>query len=313
MAGGKIRLGTRGSALALAQAGTVAEALGDAELVTIRTSGDEPEAGVRPSSGSPSPGGDKSRFVREIERALLEKSVDLAVHSAKDLPTELPQGLAIAGVPEREDPRDAYVGAASSLAEVPEGATIGTASLRRRAQLLAERPDLNVVEIRGNVDTRIRRLADGDFDGLVLAAAGMRRLGRASEIAFEFGDGLLTPAAGQGALAVEGREGDQAEARAAALNDPSTVAAVACERAAVRALDAGCDTPVGVHASPAEDGRMRVRGFCGLPDGSEWIRDEHEGDASAAERIGHELAERMRGAGAAELLERAAEMAGSAA
>lgn len=311
MAGGGIRLGTRGSALALAQAGAVAGALGDAELVTIRTSGDEPEAGVRPPSGSRPPGGDKSRFVREIERALMDRTVDLAVHSAKDLPTELPDGLAIAGVPGREDPRDAYVGDASSLAEVPQGASIGTSSLRRRAQLLAERPDLRVLEIRGNVDTRLRRLAEGDFDGLVLAAAGLRRLGRAGEIAFEFGDDVLTPAAGQGALALEARQGDAAWDRAAGLDDRSAAAAVACERAAVRALGAGCDTPVGVHASPAEEGRVRVRGFCGLPDGSEWIRDEHEGEAGDPEGLGVRLAERMRGAGAAELLERAAAMAGA--
>ena len=129
-------------------------------------------------------GGDKARFVREIERALLDGEIDLGVHSAKDLPTDLPEGLEIAGVPEREDPRDAYVGHVTSLGEVPQGSRIGTSSLRRRAQILARRPDLEVVELRGNVDTRLARLEAGDFDGLVLAAAGLRRLGRAEEIAF---------------------------------------------------------------------------------------------------------------------------------
>lgn len=293
-----MRIGTRGSALALAQAELVAEALGGAELVTITTSGDRGETG------------DKGRFVREIERALLDGEVDLAVHSAKDLPGELPEGLKVAGVPEREDPRDAFIGDAASLDEVPEGARIGTSSLRRRAQLLAARPDLEVADVRGNVDTRLAKLADGEYDGMVLAAAGLRRLGREAEIAFTFDAAVLTPAPGQGALAIESRLDDPAEAKAQAITDSEAQAALACERAAVAELDASCDTPIGVHAELA-GGRITARGFCGLPDGSDWIRDEAEADATDPESLGRELAERMKGAGATELLAQAEQMAAS--
>jgi hydroxymethylbilane synthase len=306
---GGLRLGTRGSTLALAQAQLVADALGDAELVPITTTGDRGRGPRTRSGGGGGEGGDKARFVREIEQALLAGEVDLAVHSAKDLPSELPEGLEIAGVPEREDPRDAFVGPAGSLDEVPEGARIGTSSLRRRAQLMAARPDLELLDLRGNVDTRLERLVAGDFDGLVLAAAGLRRLGRGDEIGFEFEPDRLTPAPGQGALVLESRLDDPAEVRAQTITDRAALATVSCERAAVAALDANCDTPVGVHAELTPGGRMRVRGFCGLPDGSEWIRDEIELDASDPDALGRRLAERMASAGATELLVRAAELA----
>jgi len=298
-----VRLGTRGSALALAQAETVAKALGGAELVPMKTSGDSPSPAAGPD--------DKSRFVREIERALLDGEVDLAVHSAKDLPSELPEGLEIAGVPEREDPRDAFVGAASSLEELPEGARVGTSSLRRRSLLLSLRPDLAVEELRGNVDTRLGRIESGDFDGIVLAAAGLIRLGRADAISFAFDPGEMTPAPGQGALAIEARHdgNDEAVTLAQTITDRGALAALSCERAAVASLEASCNTPVGVHAELTDGGRMRVRGFCGLPDGSEWIRDEAVADASGPQALGEELAERMRGAGASELLASAEEMA----
>jgi hydroxymethylbilane synthase len=306
-----LRLGTRGSALALAQAELVAKAIGGAEPVPIRTAGDE-----RPDGGPPgpatAPGGDKVRFVAEIERALLAGEVELAVHSAKDLPTELPPGLEIAGVPEREDPRDAYVGEGASLAGLPEGARVGTSSLRRRSQLLAARPDLRVEPMRGNVDTRLGKLGGGELDGIVLAAAGLRRLGREAEIAFLFETGEMTPAAGQGAIAIEARDGDPAETRAQMVTDRRALAEVSAERTAVAALGASCDTPVGASASVSSS-RIVLRGFCGLPDGSEWIRDEVEADASDPEALGRELAERMRAAGAAELLEQADAMAAEAA
>ena len=187
MAEKPLRLGTRGSALARAQAESVSKALGGAEVIVIETSGDEGrnqhETGGADASPRTGADGDKGRFVREIERALLAGEVDLGVHSAKDLPSELPDGLELAGVPGREDARDAYVGHVSSLGEVPEGARIGTSSVRRRAQLLALRPDLEIAELRGNVDTRLSRLEQGGFDGLVLAAAGLHRLGRAEQIA----------------------------------------------------------------------------------------------------------------------------------
>ena len=304
----KLRIGTRGSALALAQAELVVKALtdsaavGEVEVVPIKTSGDEPAA--------PEAGGDKSRFVREIERALLDGDVDLGVHSAKDLPSELPDGLEIAGVPTREDARDAYVGEAGSLDEVPEGARIGTSSVRRRSQLLALRPDLRIEEMRGNVDTRLAKLGDGDLDGLVLAAAGMRRLNRGDEIAFllDPADELI-PAPGQGALALEGRHADdRAITSAQTITDRGALATLTAERAVVADLDASCHTPVGAHAA-LKGGRMSLRGFCGLPNGSEWIRDEVEDDASDPAALGRELAERMRSAGADDILKRADEVA----
>jgi hydroxymethylbilane synthase len=301
----KLRLGTRGSALALAQAKVVAKALGGAEIVPIETSG---EGGSR--RDAPEAGGDKARFVREIERALIEGKVDLGVHSAKDLPTELPEGLEVAGVPAREDARDAYVGHVTSLGECPEGARIGTSSLRRRAQIHARRADLEVVELRGNVDTRLGRYEAGDFDGLVLAAAGLHRLGRAEEIAFAIEPDEITPAPGQGTIAIEARHSnDRAAAAAESITDREALARLLAERALVAALDASCNTPLGALATLEKGGRIRVRAFCGLPDGSEWLRDEIEMDDADPEGVGRALAERMKSAGAAELLQRAEEMA----
>jgi hydroxymethylbilane synthase len=292
-----LRLGTRGSALALAQANTVAKAIGGAEVVPIKT------------SDNAAKGGDKARFVREIERALLDGEVDLGVHSAKDLPTDLPEGLELAGVPEREDPRDAYVGHVSSLGEVPEGSRIGTSSLRRRAQILARRPDLEVVELHGNVDTRMGRYEAGDFDGLLLAAAGLRRLGRAEEIAFAIEPVECVPAPGQGAIAIESRHSDnRASTAVESITDRGALGLLAAERSLVAALDASCNTPLGANATLEHGGRMRLRVFCGLPDGSEWLRDELEEDASDPEALGAALAGRIKAAGAADILARAESM-----
>ena len=211
----------------------------EVELVEIKTSGDEGQPGAA--------GDDKARFVKEIEQALLEERIDLGVHSAKDVPGELPGGLAIVAVPARADARDSLCGAAA-LADLAEGARVGTTSLRRRAQLLALRPDLRVTDLRGNVDTRLRRLADGDLDALVLAAAGLERLGRSGEgepIPLE----LMTPAPGQGCLALEARADDQRAADlASALTDADALAALAAERALVSSLGATCNTPVGALA-----------------------------------------------------------------
>jgi hydroxymethylbilane synthase len=301
MAEQRLRLGTRGSALALAQAKLVAKALGDAEIVVIKTS----NAGAK--------GGDKARFVREIERALLDQEVDLGVHSAKDLPTDLPDGLEIAGVLAREDPRDAYIGHVTSLEEVAEGARIGTSSLRRRAQILAQRPDLDVVELRGNIDTRLDRFGAGDFDGLVLAAAGLRRLGR-TEGLFPIEVEEMVPAPGQGALLLEGRHSDDhASTRAESITDRNAFGALSAERTLVAELNATCNTPLGALATLEHGDQMRLRAFCGLPDGSEWIRDEIAMDASNPEEIGRTLAARMKVAGADDLLARAEEMEASAA
>jgi hydroxymethylbilane synthase len=293
-----LRLGTRGSALALAQANAVAKAIGGAEVVPIKT-----------SDGSTKPGGDKARFVREIERALLDGAVDLGVHSAKDLPTDLPEGLEIAGVLEREDPRDAYVGHVNSLGEAPEGSMIGTSSLRRRAQILARRPDLVMVELGGNVDTRLARYEAGDFDGLVLAVAGLRRLGRAEEIAFAIEPEEVVPSPGQGTIAIEARSSDdRATTAVESITDRGAFGLLAAERSLVAALEASCNTPLGAIATLEQGGRMRLRAFCGLPDGSEWLRDELEEDASDPEGLGVALADRMKAAGAADILRRAESM-----
>jgi hydroxymethylbilane synthase len=278
-----VRLGTRGSALALVQARAVAEALGgDAEIVEITTSGDRGIAG------------DKARWIDTIEDALERGEIDLAVHSAKDVPAAslLRPGMRLAAVLEREDARDALVGA-DSLDALPAGARVGTASLRRRAQLLAVREDLDVVVLRGNVDTRLRKLRDGACDALVLAAAGLRRLGRAGEIGALLDASVFVPAPGQGALAVEGR------AIPEALVDADTDAALRAERHVVEALDATCDTPVGVH----HDGTA-LHAFVGMPDGSAWLRDSVVADDPAPLLIA-----RLESMGARDLLARAAEQA----
>jgi hydroxymethylbilane synthase len=288
-----LRIATRSSALALAQARSVAERLGAAagrvEFVTVQD-----------DSGA----NDKERFVRAVERALLDGRADAGVHSAKDLPATATAGLSIVGVPPREDPRDAWVGRAGSLDEVSEGTTVGTASLRRRAQLLALRPDLRVVELRGNVDSRLAKLAAGEVDALVLAVAGLKRLGRASEIAFTFDGSRMVPAAGQGSLAVQSRDGGGLGSQLDRVSDHEAFRDLTAERVAVATLGADCSSPVGVHARE-QAGRLVIEGFVGLPDGSEWIRDRLEGDLSHPEAVGRELSRRMLAAGAAEVLDRA--------
>jgi hydroxymethylbilane synthase len=288
----RLKLGTRGSRLALAQAELVAEALGGADVVAVESRDGRP--------------GDKERFVRGVEQAILEGEADLGVHSAKDLPSGRPDELRLVGVPPREEPVDAYVGEASSLAELPGGARIGTASLRRRSQLLALRPDLELVELHGNVDTRLRRLSDGDYDGIVLAAAGLRRLALEGEIAFRFELEQLTPAAGQGSLALEARRDDSAAAeQAARISDHDALVELTAERAAIEALGASCHTPVGICAR-LEGVELSMFGYAGLPDGSEWVRDRVAGDAEQPGALGQALGERMLAAGARELLEEAA-------
>jgi hydroxymethylbilane synthase len=312
-----VRIATRGSALALAQAGQVAEMLGVAELVEVS------------SDGEP---GDKARFVRGVERALLDGVAEIGVHSAKDLPAEMADGLAIAAVPAREDPADAWIGVGTSLDEVPDGARVGTASLRRRAQLLAARPDLRVSELHGNVDTRLRKLADGELDAIVLAAAGLRRLGREDEASFAIPADSMTPAAGQGALVLQARSDDSAATeKAAAIGDETALRELTAERAAVALLDATCATPIGVNArvGGVESGEVRIEGesrsetegrvagevliveaFVGLPDGSEWIRDTVVGEAAEPAAAGALLAQRLIAAGARDILDRAEEWSG---
>jgi hydroxymethylbilane synthase len=287
-----IRIATRGSALAIAQAGQVAEMLEGAELVQVASDGEV---------------GDKARFVRGVERALLDGEAEIGVHSAKDLPAELTEGLMLAAVPPREDPHDAWVGVGSSLDEVPKGAKVGTASLRRRAQLLAARPDLMVSEMHGNVDTRLRKLAEGELDAIVLAVAGLRRLGREDEIAFAIPAESMTPAAGQGSLVLQVRSDDETTLAAVeGLVDGPALRELTAERAVVALLGATCNSPLGVHGKVDLDSdQMRIEAFVGLPDGSEWLRDRLEGDATEPTLLGAELAKRLLDTGARDLLARA--------
>jgi len=296
-----IQIATRNSALAIAQASQVAEQLGGAELVEVSSDGEV---------------GDKERFVRGVERVLLDGKADIGVHSAKDVPAEMPEGLVIAAVPVREDPADVWIGVGESLDEVPEGARVGTASLRRWAQLLAARPDLEVRELHGNVDTRLRKLAEGELDAVVLAAAGLRRLGREDEVSFSIPAEAMTPAAGQGALVLQAREDDaEAIAAAEAIGDEIALRELTAERTVVALLDATCATPIGVHATVRDAAEktggdsLLVEAFVGLPDGSEWIRDRVEGDAAEPAAAGALLAERLLGAGAREILDRAEALA----
>jgi len=283
-----LTVASRPSPLALAQTALVRSALGLGEEAVLPV---ENESGPA----------DKERFVRGVEQALLTGRADLGVHSAKDLPGEMTAGLLIAAVPERADARDVWIGSGGSVGEIPEGARVGTSSPRRRAQLMAIRPDLVMVDMAGNVDTRLARLQAGDADGLVLAMAGLERLGRDSEAAFAFDLEQMVPAAGQGALVVQGRVNGTGLGQAAAINDESSFACVEAERAAVVAAGAGCDSPVGFHAV-ISGARMTIEGFAGRIDGSAWVRDRVEGDASRPAQLGRELAGRMLAAGAAGIL-----------
>jgi hydroxymethylbilane synthase len=286
-----LRLATRASPLALAQAQAVAEALGAAELVPLTTAGDRDRAAP-----------DKRRWVSELERALLDGEADLAVHSAKDVPSELADGLTLAGSPPRADPRDALCGA-RALEELPAGARVGTSSLRRSAQLHAAREDLEVVALRGNVDTRLRKLADGECAAIVVALAGLQRLGRAGQAGAVLDSDRFVPAPGQGTLALEARAGDESViARVRTIADPDSEACLAAERASVRVLEADCHTPVGAHATRLSDGRLRLTVFVGRTDGSAWVRDRLEGDDP--EELGAAVAHRVLLAGGAELLGR---------
>ena len=288
-----MKLGTRGSALALAQAGTVAAAIEGAELETITTSGDR---GFDPSD-------DKERWVRELDEALLDGRVALAVHSAKDLPAKLEQGIVIAATPVRANPFDALCGA-ESLTDLPQGARVGTSSVRRSAQLLALRDDLQISELHGNVDTRLAALEGDEYEAIVIAMAGLERLGRADR-AGSLLDQMI-PAAGQGTLAITARAGDaESIALAFALDDAATHRCLAAERALIDVLEADCHTPVGAHATT--DGEaMTLAAFVGRTDGSAWLRDELtiSGDASTPEELGREVGSRMLASGANEVLGR---------
>ncbi len=343
-----VRIGSRGSTLALAQSEWVRDRLRalrpglSVEIEVIHTKGDRildaPLAKI----------GDKGLFTKEIEAAILERRVDLAVHSAKDMPTETPPDLAIVAFTAREDVRDVFVactaraggdgaggggvgqggvgqggvghggaghggaggngvgqgdaGEPQSLTDLPRGAVVGTSSLRRRAQLLAARPDLALVDIRGNVETRLRKVEDEGMAGTVLAAAGLARLGRAGAAAFAFPFDVMLPAVGQGSLAIEARAGDE-EARAlvAPLVHAPTAAAVRAERTLMRALEGGCQVPIAA-LGEFKGGQLRLRAFVGSLDGTDVVRRERRGDAAAPESLGRSLAADLLAAGADRIL-----------
>ncbi len=299
----RVRIGTRGSPLALRQAEEVAAGLRHAwpglrvELVSIRTSGDRLQTAHLADVGG------KGLFVKEIDEALREGGVDLAVHSLKDLPAERPTGLVLAAFPPREDPRDVLVASSPMrVGSLPRGARVGTSSLRRSVQLLALRPDVTAAPIRGNVDTRMRKLRQGEYDALVLAAAGLRRLGLLDATATPLDPDEMLPAAGQGTLGVEAREDDPGTRRlAAALTDAETRTVTLAERAFVEAMGGSCTTPLAAYARRTETG-LRLDAFLATPDGTRTLRDAAVGDPAAPEALGRGLAERLFAAGAAEII-----------
>ncbi len=301
-----IRIGTRSSELALRQARlvqTALEAQGLAcELVTYRTVGDkkldEPLSAI----------GAKGLFTKELEQDLVKGKTDLAVHSLKDLPTDSPDGLLVAAVLEREDPRDVLVVngriLAQSLDDLPRGSRIGTSSLRRRAQLLAARPDLDVAELRGNVPTRLKKLDEGRVHAAILAAAGLHRLGARQHITCYLEPPAWLPAAGQGAIAVQVRADDaRIRALADAMNDAPTMRAVVAERAFLAALEGGCQVPIGALAIPLPDGGGVLHGMIASLDGARVVRGSLVLDANDPALTGIRLANELRGAGATEILE----------
>ena len=295
----RLVIGTRGSPLALAQANLARDMLlaahpalapEDAEIRVIRTTGD------RILDRALAEVGGKGLFTKEIEEALLAGEIDLAVHSMKDMPTALPDGLAITCLLPREDPRDAFLSPrAGSLAALPAGAVVGSSSLRRQAQILRARPDLEVVTFRGNVQTRLRKLDEGVADATFLALAGLRRLGLADVATAVLGTDEMLPAVAQGAIGIEHRaDDDRAAGLLAPLDDRPTAVCVACERAFLAVLDGSCRTPIAGHAELDGNGAMRFRGLVLTPDGRTWHETERHGPAGDAERMGRDAGDELR-------------------
>jgi hydroxymethylbilane synthase len=302
-----LRIGTRGSALALWQANHVREQLLqlhhiEAEIIRIRTSGDRFQAASVSQIGSET--GIKGIFIKELEDALLAGTVDLAVHSMKDVPTESPAGLEFAAITKRADPRDCLISrAGDALHALAEGARVGTSSLRRQAQLRHRRPDLNVLDLRGNVDTRLKKVASGEFEAIVLAVAGVTRLGESDRITEILPPEIMLPAVGQGALGIETRADDTETAdRVAPLDDSGTRDCVTAERALLRELEGGCQVPLGAWARPSQHGEIYLEACVFSPDGTEFVRRDLRGPAASAEEIGRRLGEILIEAGADRLL-----------
>jgi len=291
----RLRIGSRGSQLALWQAHHISDLLRaqghTVELEIIKTTGDKITDVALAKVGT------KGMFTKEIEEALVENRVDLAVHSLKDLPTELAGDFEIAAITTRENPRDVFCSVKfARIDALPQGANVGTSSLRRQAQLMAFRPDLRIHPLRGNVDTRLRKLEAGDYDAIILAAAGLNRLGKTQLVRQVIPAEVMTPAAGQGALGIEIRHGDKAtRALLAFLDDAAARATTTCERALLNKLGGGCQVPIGAFAEAiggaANAGRIRLNGLVAHPDGSKVLRETREGDDPV--RLGEEVGETL--------------------
>jgi hydroxymethylbilane synthase len=307
----KLRIGSRGSQLALWQANHISALLRarghEIDIEIIHTTGDKitdvPLAMVGTKGGL-----GKGIFTKEIEEALAAGRVDLAVHSLKDLPTELAPGFEIAAITEREDPRDAFCSRHyAKVEDLPQGARVGTSSLRRQAQLKAIRPDLDIHPLRGNVDTRLRKLEQGEYDAIILAAAGLKRLGRTELIKQTIPAEVMCPAAGQGALAIEIREGDSAtRVHLECLNDPAARAATTCERALLNRLGGGCQVPIGAFAELRKDdrnGTLHLEAIVADPDGSKLLRESRDGNLNDPEKLGNAVGEALLSRGGDEILE----------
>jgi hydroxymethylbilane synthase len=294
-----LTIGSRGSQLALWQARWIQARLEnfgvECRLEIIHTTGD------KITDVALSKVGTKGLFTKEIEEALLRGTIDLAVHSLKDMPTDLPAGLTLAAIPEREDPRDALVGA--RLDELPPRARVGTSSLRRAAQLRGVRPDLEIADIRGNVDTRLRKLDEKQYDAIVLASAGLRRLGLENRITELLDPGVMCPAVGQGALAVETRDdGGEAHELCRRLDHRETRMAVTAERAVLATLGGGCQVPIGAHATVEHD-RIHLHAVVASPDGTQIIELKASGAAADAAIIGRALGDQLLAEGGRQILE----------
>jgi hydroxymethylbilane synthase len=298
----KLRIGSRGSQLALWQANHISALLRsrghEVEIEIIHTTGDKITDVALAKVGT------KGMFTKEIEEALAAEKVDLAVHSLKDLPTELPKGFEIAAITERQDPRDALCSKNySSIEDLPNGARVGTSSLRRQAQLKAIRPDLDIHPLRGNVDTRLCKLEQGEYDAIILASAGLKRLGKTELVKQIIPAEIMCPAAGQGALGIEIREGDtKTRELLAFLNDPNARAATMCERALLNSLGGGCQVPIGAFAE-VHDGRLHLDSIVADPDGSKLLRDSRDGNTEDAESVGNEAGASLLKRGGDQILE----------
>jgi len=301
----KIVIATRKSKLALWQAEWVKSQLEEInpefeiKLNKIKTTGDKildvPLAKV----------GGKGLFVKEIEEAMLRGEADIAVHSMKDVPTDLPEGLHLSAILKREDPRDAFIAGKNTktFTDLPQGATVGTSSLRRICQLLNKRPDLKITQLRGNVDTRLRKLAEGEFDAIILATAGVKRLGFADRISERLATDISLPAIGQGAVGIECREDDKfINDLLKKLNHEETSICVRAERAVLKKLEGGCQVPIGAYAQ-IQDGNVVIEGLVGSLDGKTLIKDSVKGRPEDAESLGITLAEKLLADGAKEILD----------